>query len=552
MGKRSRRAKREAAPRKDSNRMAAARVRAALNGNTFWVLVFVLTVGVTQIGSLEREVIDWDESVFVLIAANVLDGHLPYVELFDNKPPMIFFVLAGVMAVFGESLLVVRLFGDVCILASCVAVFAIARRWTDPISAGLGTLTVIAVSSAYSFGQHTSSELPATALLMAALWLLLARRDRLWAVACAGLLVSLATLTRSNLGVAAVALAVWLLVAHVRPSCGAHRWALAAFVGAGAIPPGLLVLLYWAADALFELRASIIDVPLAYAGNQLSVLEVLAEHTNDWWDLATQSDPSLIGTYTLLTAGGMMWVSVRALRERMWGGARSGASDGLLWITFAAVLLSIMMGGAAYSHYFLQLFPIYGVFCALAFCRAHSKMAFRRVGFALVLVCVASALWNTVPSATRLIVDPDHVSQSHYIRHAARVIAADRQPDDTVWALYDLPILWYLNVKPISKIVQPSILLRKRSMMRPLVRSGYLVPDEIQRIMDARPAYLVVGTRNTLFYLMMAEAIRDDPTVRKDVDAIFTFINDHYSIFHEDGPIRVYKLRSQGGTTRSG
>ena len=531
--------------------MAAARVRAALNGNTFWVLVFVLTVGVTQIGSLEREVIDWDESVFVLIAANVLDGHLPYVELFDNKPPMIFFMLAGVMAVFGESLLVVRLFGDVCILASCVAVFAIARRWTDPISAGLGTLTVIAVSSAYSFGQHTSSELPATALLMAALWLLLARRDRLWAVACAGLLVSLATLTRSNLGVAAVALAVWLLVAHVRPSCGAHRWALAAFVGAGAIPPGLLVLVYWAADALFELRVSIIDTPLAYAGNQLSVLEALAEHTNDWWRLATQLDPYLIGTYTVLTAGGLMWVSVRALRERVCGGARSGASDGLLWITFAAVLLSIMMGGAAYSHYFLHLFPLYGVFCARALGWAHSRSALRRLGAALVLICVVSALWNTVPSAARLIADPDHLSKSHYIRHAARVIAADMQPGDQVWALYDLPILWYLNVKPISKMPSTLALLRKNAITDPLVRSGYLVPDELQRIMDTRPAYLVTGVEGTFFYYYMTEeVIREDPTVRKDVNAIFKFINDHYSVFHESGLIRVYKLRSQGGTTR--
>lgn len=529
--------------------MGAARVRAALNGRGFWAVVFVLTVGVTQIGSLEREVIDWDESVFIVMAANVLDGHLPYVELFDNKPPALFFMIAGVMAVFGESLLVVRLFGDVCILASCAAVFAIARRWTDPISAGLGTLTFIAVSSAYAFGQHTSSELPATALLMAALWLLLSRRDRLWAVACAGLLVSLATLTRSNLGVVAVAFTGWLLVAHVRPSFGAHRWAFAAFVGAGAIPPGLLILLYWAADALFELRVSLIDVPFAYAGKQLSVLGALAKHTDEWWLMATQSDPYLIGTYTVLTAGVMTWGSIRVLRERG-GTTRSGASDGLLWITFAAVLLSIMMSGAAYPHYWLQLFPIYGVFCACAFGWAHSRIVLRRLGYALVLVCVAGALWNTVPAAAQLIVDPDHLAKTHYIRHAARLIAADRQPDDTVWALYDLPILWYLNEKPISKIVHPWIFLRKDSMMTPLVRSGYLAPDELQRIMDTRPAYLVMGIRNTLIYLIMAEAIRDDPTVRKDVEAIFTFINDHYSVFHEVGILRIYKLKNKSDPTR--
>lgn len=514
------------------------------------MLVFVLIVGVTQIGSLEREVIDWDESVFILIAANVLDGHLPYVELFELKPPVLFFMLAGVMAVFGESLLVVRLFSDVCILASCAAVFAISRRWTDPISAGLGTLTFIAISSTYFFGQHMSSELPATAMLMAALWLLLARRDRLWAVACAGLLVSLATLTRSNLGAAAVAFAVWLLVAYFRPSFCAHRWAFAAFVGAGAIPPGLLVLLYWAADALFELRASIIDAPLAYAGNQLSVLEALDKHT-EWWVMATQSDPYLIGTWTVLTAGVMTWVSIRVLRERAGGGAtRSGASEGLLWVTFAAVLLSIMIGGEAYPHYWLQLFPLYGVFCARAFGWAHSRIALRRLGYALVLVCIASALWNTVPSAARLLVDPDHLSKSHYIRHAARLIAADRHPDDKVWALYDLPILWYLNEKPISKIPMPSTLLRKNAIMMPLVRSGYIAADELYRIMDTRPTYLVMGTKNTLIYYVMAEAIRDDPTVRKDVEAIFKFINDHYTVFHENGPIRVYKLRSKGDPTR--
>ena len=69
--------------------------------------------------------------------------------------------------------------------------------------------------------------------------------------------------------------------------------------------------------------------------------------------------------------------------------------------------------------------------------------------------------------------------------------------------------------------------------------------------MDTRPAYLVTGVEGTFFYYYMTEeVIREDPTVRKDVNAIFKFINDHYSVFHESGLIRVYKLRSQGGTTR--
>lgn len=91
-----------------------------------WGIVFVAVVFATQTGSLQREVIDWDESTFILMASDVLHGNLPYIERFDNKPPLMFFMLAGVMAMFGEQLLVIRLFGDFCIVASSVAAFAIA------------------------------------------------------------------------------------------------------------------------------------------------------------------------------------------------------------------------------------------------------------------------------------------------------------------------------------------------------------------------------------------------------------------------------------------
>ena len=37
-----------------------------------WFFVFAFLIALTQIGTLEREVIDWDESSFILMAADVL------------------------------------------------------------------------------------------------------------------------------------------------------------------------------------------------------------------------------------------------------------------------------------------------------------------------------------------------------------------------------------------------------------------------------------------------------------------------------------------------
>ena len=211
--------------------------------------IFSIAIGATQLGSLEHEIIDMDEATFIVMAKDVLNGNLPYVELFDLKPPMLFFMLAAAMASFGESLLTVRLFGALCLLTSCMAVFAVARRSVEPTPAALAVLLLVAVQSV-KYGQYLSTELPATAMLMTALWVLVARPGSLAASAAAGLLMSLATLTRSNLGIVAVAFAAWLGVASLRPSLGVRRWAALAFVVAGLTPPVLLALIYWRADAL--------------------------------------------------------------------------------------------------------------------------------------------------------------------------------------------------------------------------------------------------------------------------------------------------------------
>ena len=56
----------------------------------------------SRLAFLNREVLDWDETTFMLMAQDVLRGNLPYVHIFDNKPPGMFFILAAAMKLFGQ------------------------------------------------------------------------------------------------------------------------------------------------------------------------------------------------------------------------------------------------------------------------------------------------------------------------------------------------------------------------------------------------------------------------------------------------------------------
>ena len=519
---------------------------------TAWILAFALAIGATQVGSLEKEFFA-DESTFTVMAAQLLDGDLPYVKFFDIKPPMIFFLLAGAMAAFGESLFVVRALGDLCLLLSCIAVFAIARRRTDPISAGLGVMLLITVH-AMKYAFETRSELPAMAMLMAALWLLTTWRERWWAIAAAGLLLSLAVLTRSNLVIVAAALFVWLLAAALRPSLDVHRWAAGLFAGAGLLPAAGLILLYWSADALSVLRLANVEAALAYAG-QIGMWPALLLHGH-WFLKTTLGSPLLLAPFLATLAIGIAACLRNGRKGRpkasespapgqaapTLAGAASRAELELLWLTFAATFLSILATGNVWKHHWLQLYPIAAVFCAYGIAWLRSKAHLRWAGHLLPAIAIAGALAQTAPSAFRLVATPGHLTERYSIKAAAQAIKAERQPGETIYAFDRQLIYWYLDMAPISAIIHPSN-LAKKALLRPLAEAGYVAEDELGRILSLRPTYLVTEVWPTSRgpiprYLRLRG---------EEAEAFSNLLNDHYWVFHDDGveprALRVYKLR---------
>lgn len=491
---------------------------AAASG-AFWAAVIVLAVGATRIGSLERETPGSDEATFILMAASVLDGDLPFVALMDFKPPLLFFMLAGWMAAFGESLLVARLFGDACLLLSCIAVFAIARRWTDPVSTGLGAAMTVGIATGVA--PYTTAEAPATALLMAALWLLIARGGEIRAAAAAGLLLSLMVLTRTNLCVVAAAVGVWLAAVH----WSGGRRACAAFLLAALAPLGVLIPVYWLAGALPELQVALVDIHLAFAGGSIDAAAALGAHLDRWFG-AILSKPHFFGVFTLAAVVGVG--AGRKSRNAEWSGREI-----LLLVVLGAVMLSILVSDhAAYPHYWLQFFPIWGVFAARAIGWARAKKGWRWAAYAFVFACLAEAAKDTVPSTVRVVSEGSRTFDRHFVRRSALAIARDRKPGDTVWAPTHHLVYWYLDAAPPLRLVHPGD-IAKPERWRPLVAAGYLPEDPMKTLLAAHPAYFVTDSAEPVpSYFGEADAARLRRAIMGD-----------YAVFHDEGGVRVYRRK---------
>ena len=171
-------------------------------------------------------VIGSDESTFILMGQNLLDGNLPYVDLWDNKPPLTFAFFA-LFILFGNSIIAVRIAGTICVLIAADLTYRIGSRmwgWEAGFLAAIFSIVFVSVTPS---GETTLTEIIALVPTMGALAVLLTGGSKPSTCFSAGCLLSLATLVRTNLGILAMAGGILsrfhqILTAWV-PSCGAQQ-----------------------------------------------------------------------------------------------------------------------------------------------------------------------------------------------------------------------------------------------------------------------------------------------------------------------------------------
>lgn len=452
----------------------------ALSDAAALVIIALFTL-LFRLAFLWPEQIDWDEWSFILMGNDVAQGHLPFVHLFDLKPPLLFFLEGGTIAVFGKSLLAIRLLGLCCVIVAAAMVYLTARRLLASGPALAGALTTAALASA-SFGLATNTELPSIAFLSAGLWCLTRKPLRDRDAALAGVLISLAVLTRTNLAIVALALGLVLIAAAIVRNGDISRKAWWAFGVGGSLPVVLLMIPYGLTGTLQTLKLALIDMPLAYSSNQDGMVVVGLSHARQFYYTA-QGAPFLFLPPVILALTGM------ALALRKIGMRGDGAGRWPLAIALTmtlAVVASLLIGGIAFPHYWIQLMPFLGFFVAVAVARISDLAR----GAAL-----ATGAFVALPLGAALVTSfgalPAVLSAPRSIQQAAAYIAAKGGAKPQVWALHKHLVLWYLDTPQLSRAgVHPDGLAR-RVIIDALAEHGYVGPDELGRVMDLRPEFLV-------------------------------------------------------------
>lgn len=139
-----------------------------------------------------------DEHTFLNVGHDVSLGHLPYLHMWDNKPPLLFILLAPVTALAHHQIWVVRLLATALDIMTALLAKAIADRlFQDFWGNWIVAIWCFTAMTIWVAGGSLMSETIALPFLLGGALFLLEERPPLWQAFAAGLLLGSATLIRT-------------------------------------------------------------------------------------------------------------------------------------------------------------------------------------------------------------------------------------------------------------------------------------------------------------------------------------------------------------------
>ena len=488
-----------------------------------WHVFFLLLIALTFLPRINSEP-GGDAATFFLMSSDVAAGHLPYFHLWDNKPPLFFLMVGGLMSMSGDELFVLPAFCAACVLITAAIAFSICRLRCAVPASGLAVGAALSVDGLFFHGEALTEYL-VIVFLIASLWLVLVHREEAFTPFLAGILLSLATLTRTNIGYVVVALGLYYALDLLPGKRYAARYALASYVTGGMLPLVALGLAYFLAGDLKLFIVSAFAVPLRYSTEGIPFNDAILTSLKNFWN-GIRLEPVILGSFAALLVAGLISFFERWYEPATDKRIAAGNASFLTLLFAIATMVSVLKSGKTFEHYWIQVLPFGAIFVAFALTNNHHQYL-RSVSMVLAVVSILDLAVRLIPSALQ----SPGTSSSHpssLSQQAAALIEGDRKEGDQVFVMKSSMIYYYLSQRPPSRIIHPS-LFGKEAVMSELSKYGYIDADEFSRILNSSPTYVVTEKDANYFKKKPQQAVLEATLALR------------YFLWKEIGYIKVYK-----------
>jgi len=444
-----------------------------------------------------------DHGVFATAADILSRGGVPYLNIWDVKPPGIFYLYQASFSLFGRSMAAPRILDLIWTLATATAVYVLGRRlfrhWTAIAAAVFFLVRYVA-----GFGYWNSAQPDGFASLplsLAAMALLTAEHRRsLWVASLAGTLTGVAMLLKPTLGIF-ILMPVIAAMTNPQDSVGTRVGRASIYIIGCFLVIGGAVLLIWQAGALRDTNAILIQWNLAYS----HLRHPLAQASNP----IIQTSRFIFGLprHYLFPVGLLAIIGAFDLLTR----PNSGRMRGLTLGWTLSMMASVWLQGKFYTYHWLPVLPPFALLAAqgldaikVGLRQNFPQRAARAIaisGASMLIALLGLAYWSSLqwPIRVLLKVTGPNAVVERFGRRGDFSLAADAavassikggtEPSDSIFVWGFEPLIYFLaDRRPASRFIYNVPLVTPWSPAE--WRSELL--DDLQ---TKRPAYFIV-TRN--------------------------------------------------------
>jgi len=437
-----------------------------------YFLILLVLVVLTQFYSITDEVIDWDESTFMIMANDFYKGNLPYENLWDLKPPLFFIFLGSFYKIFGVSLLTTRLFGDLLIFLSSIVIYFISNKFLNKhLSLLSSTIYIFLVS--FNFAQPTLTEFLATLFLLLAILLNYSTLNTNYFLI--GFFLSLSIFTRTNMAI----VVIYFLIKYIKKNVGFNK--LLQFFLGGILPFLSLSLIYSFNGKLKEFIYSTFYMPFEYTFIRRSPIDVfLDSYVGIFFDNYLTIPTVVVILFFLfllmLTINKSIYLNFLSLYKNYES----------LFNIFFLVTISIILTGRFYYHYLIQMFPFIAIFISIFI----NTLPRFKLQISCLLIVFFSIL--TIPNfneSIKNINNYEEISKNYPVKSFVKFINKEK----TLLAIENHIIYFYLDVDPITPVVHPNVIMKieqNNTLLTSLENLKYIRENEFEKLLNNFPDYI--------------------------------------------------------------
>lgn len=450
-----------------------------------------------------------DSGVFLYVGWRILHGDVPYLDVWDHKPPLIFLINAFGLLIGGGSIWGVWLVELILLFFAALLGFTLIKRYLGSLPA-IFSLSLWLMSLAFIINGGNLTTEYTLIIQFALLWLAVEAEEKgyfFWRGYLIGALAAAAFLTKQNAIAVPLAILLYLIISRLRARQLKSLLRALLVMLLGGLSVIMLVLAFFVLSGGFE---AFWDAAFAY--NFIYISTSLAEHLEGSINGLRLLSSTGLTQFALIGWGAAL--TLLLFNKKLPHEVVAPLAIALLLLPLELILVG--MSGKAYKHYYMALLPIFSIFAALAFwfilarisaLPAGKKAAIFFTTAAIILLLFAPAVdyYHLVktyknPSDALIVERIQEVTAENdgvllYGAEAATNFGARRQSPSRFVYQYPLYTEGYADQQKIEEFLgdiidnKPRLIIDSRNPLTPLYQFGISSPKIEESINYLRSHY---------------------------------------------------------------